>query len=403
MNTFRYIGRSLRGKRVRGIITADGPRTARELLRKREIRIERLETAGPSWLAGHVPGLHRLRFNAVNDFLRELTSLLQAGVSLVEALDSVVLSAPRSLRRSIEEIRDQVATGADLSDAMQGVPGLFDGMTVGMIRVGEAAGNLDVILDHLTSYREKASRLRDHVLSAMLYPAFVLVFSMAVTIFLMTVVVPPLLENLVEMGGKLPWPTRVLAAFSRLLLQWGGWLFAFGAIVFVLFAVWLRTDRGKAAWEAILFRLPVIGKLALKQHLARVASVLTCLLRSGIELVSALEITARTCDSLLLAQSIREICHDLEQGTDLMSAFSARALIPDSVARMFALGQKTGKLDTMLERLSNDYEHQVEVLAKRLTHLLEPVLIILLAVVVGFIMFATILPILQAGSTMTSQ
>lgn len=241
---------------------------------------------------------------------------------------------------------------------------------------------------------------KDRVTTAMLYPVFVLVVGTVVTIFLMTVVLPMLLESLVEAGKTLPWPTRV-AKFASDILVTQKWLLLAMAAAAVT-GVWLalRTRRGRRQWHRLVLRLPVIGVMARKQVISRIAFLIATLTKSGIPFLQAVEIASRSTGNLVVREALEAVAQSVRAGREIGPAMEDSRAFPPSVIQIFAVGQESGQLDEMLQRLAEDYDRQVARTSERLTAVLEPVLILVLAVFVGFILFATVLPILEAGNVM---
>jgi len=222
VTTFQYRGKNDLGQVVQGLVNADSPRSAREKIRQEGVRLESMQSYRSAKPWSVLERLRRQRYSsALSSFLRDLATLLQAGVPLLEAMDSSLDHAPKSMQPVLLSMRDAVASGKSLADAMEAERWLFDEMIIGMVRVGENTGNLDEVLALVCQFREEASEVRDRVLGAILYPLIVLTVSVGVTIFLMTFVVPMLLQNLQEMRKELPWPTRVLKFLSDFLLDYG--------------------------------------------------------------------------------------------------------------------------------------------------------------------------------------
>jgi len=402
MATFAYRAVDRRGRKQRGTLTAATGRQAREQLREQGLRVESVQERQARSAEKSVslkPGRCRAQLTLM---IRELSTLLQAGIPLVKALDSVLVQTKGEFRDAMLTVRDRVASGTGLAEAMQDEPAVFDDMTVGMVRVGEHAGNLDEVCEQIAEFRERSGELRDRVLSALLYPAIVLAISLAVTVFLMTVVVPMLLTNLIEMGRPLPLPTRLLKWTSDSLLHYGPLVFAVFAAACGGFVLFLRSDRGKRTIELLSLRTPVLGSLVQKQALSRMALVISSLLRSGVELVDALRIAEKSSTNGLLKEALQGMRSDLESGHDLRDATMKHKIFSHSMAQVFSLGQQSGQLDRMLLRLGNDYDRQASMLANRLTTIVEPLLILMLSVIVGFILFATVLPILEAGNVLAN-
>ena len=401
MSTYQYRGTDAAGRTLRGMIAADTLRAARDRLRESGVIVNRIEERALRSQVGLFSQLKRRRYSgALTEFLRELSTLLQAGVPLLEAMDCSLPQVRTGLQAPLVALRDRVSTGESLATAMQQESWLFDDMMIGMVRVGEHAGNLEEVLDQVSTFRENSSQLRDRVLSAVMYPAIVLCVSVAVSLFLMTVVVPMLLKNLEELGSTLPWPTRVLKFLSDLMLEHGWWLILAMAAVVVAGLTWAKSNSGRMIVSKFALKVPILGKLIRKQAIGRMSLVIACLLRSGVELVEALSIAERSCSNLVIRKSLAQIRSDVQSGVGLKEAVARHAVFPPAVAQIFALGQQSGQLETMLDRLGRDYDRQAEVLSGRLTAVAEPLLILMLSVVVGFILFATVLPILEAGNVL---
>ena len=301
---------------------------------------------------------------------------------------------------ALAQLRDKVAAGTSLTDAMREQPHVFEPLTIHMVEVGENAGNLDVVLDQLADFRERYVQFKDRVITALFYPLVVLGMGLCVSLFLMTFVVPMLLDNLLEAGQTIPLPTRILKAGSDVLRGHGLWL-AIGSVVLVFgWIAMLRTAAGKRMWHTLLLKLPLFGNLVRKQEIARASLILATLMESGIVFLHALEIATRAVKNVVLQQCFTAIHDQVKAGRDIGEAMERTTLFPPLVVQIFTVGQQTGKLETMLARLAGDYERQVSSLTLRLATIMEPVLIVCLAVFVGFILFATMLPILEAGNVL---
>lgn len=400
MATFAYRAIDQTGRRCRGTITAASGRHARQQLRGSGLRVESVaERASSKRQTLTIRRTGRYR-NQLTDAIRELSTLLHAGVSLLDAIDSLLPQTRGGFHDAMLAVRDKVSSGSSLADAMADEPTIFDEMTIGMVRVGEHAGNLDEVCEHIAGFRERSGQLKDRVISALLYPMIVMVISVAVTVFLMTVVVPMLLQNLLEMGQDLPLPTLILKWISDTLLDYGPFVFVALALLMVGLVAHLRTESGRVRLDRVALTLPIVGTLVQKQALSRMALVVSSLLRSGVELVDALAIAERSATNRLLRSALSEMQEDLKLGRDLRESAQKHPIFSHSIAQVFALGQQSGQLDRMLQRLGEDYDRQAEQLATRMTTILEPALIVMLSIVVGFILFATVLPILEAGNVL---
>ncbi|WP_436717726.1 type II secretion system F family protein [Roseiconus lacunae] len=346
-------------------------------------------------------GRIRLQYKAQLTFaIRELATLLQAGIPLLVALDSILAQSRGGFYETMLSVREKVANGEALGIAMKGAPHVFDEMTIGMISVGEHAGNLDEVCEQVADFRERANQLKDRIVSAMLYPIIIFAVSVGVTVFLMTVVVPMLLQNLIEIGRPLPVPTMILKWASDLLLHHGAFAFAAMSGVAVIGMLYGATSNGRQKIDRVALAMPVAGTLVQKQSLSRMALVVGTLLKSGIELMDALEIAERVATNRPLKTALAEMQVDLKNGRSLSDACERHSVITNAMSQVFSLGQQSGQLEKMLLRIGNDYDRQSELLANRLTTIIEPALLLFLSLMVGFVLFATVLPILEAGNVL---
>lgn len=426
-----------------GTVVADTPRQAREVLRDRGLTVQSLkaqqEQRRVAWWQYWLAARHR---GMVTVMARELATLIGVGVPLLEAMDTLLQprhavsrtvsssgSPPSQREHQADRIgrpktstffmkwrarrkeasgfrhiflllRERVAAGESLAQAMAVQPHIFDAMCVNLAQVGEDAGNLDEALEQLATYREKSEQFKGKLLSAMLYPLVVLLTGVGVMIFLMTMVVPNLLSTLLEAGKPLPWVTLMVKRLSDLILyQWWLLLLVLGSVVVLWMAI-LSTTRGRYLFHKTLLWLPWAGDLIRKQAVVRIATVISTLTGSGIVFVQAMTVVEHSTNNLVIREALRRGRLAIGAGHEIADAIARTEVFPPLVVQVFAIGQQSGKLEAMLNRLAADYDRQVTTATERLTSILEPVLILLLAVIVGFIAFATILPILEAGNVL---
>jgi len=330
----------------------------------------------------------------------ELATLLAVGVPLLEALDTLTRQYRGRVRTTLLSIKDHVSSGKSLAEATGKHPEFFDDLCVNLVEVGENTGKLDHSLGCISSFKRRAAEFQDRVISSLLYPAIVLAMCVAVSLFLMTVVVPLLLTNLVEAGKALPWPTQVLKVGSDFLLRYGFWL-AIGLVAACTgVAAFARSLAGRRLFDRLLLALPVVGEMARKQEISRVSQVISTLLASGLDFLKAIEIATRTSKNTLLVDALKSLGDEVRSGKELGTVVAGLEFFPPVVAHVFTIGKKSGRLDSMLQRLAEDYDAEVKSLSQKLSTVIEPVLIVMLAGVVGFILFATLLPILEAGNVL---
>lgn len=397
MSQFRYEASNEEGRVVHGLHSADSHRRARDELRSRglQVRSIREAPANSSLWQGSV----RLR-GGTSAFISDLATLLAVDVPLASALETLSKQFHGAARRAVAQIHDDVASGQSFATAMRSSSIRFDVVVIAMVEVGEATGQLDTVLARAAEYLERTSRFRDRVGTSLVYPAIVAVACIVVCTFLLTFVLPMLVDNLVELGRSIPWPTRVLRSIGRFLTDY--WIGILLVLVCAGAGVWMgaRTGAGARRLQKLLLRIPLIGEMWRKQEISRTALVLSTLLESGVVLASALELVERSGRNLLLRDALASIRRRIVEGTDLGRAVGAEKFFPPVVAHVFSIGQESGQLETLLKRIAADYDRQVDTMATRLSATIEPVMIVILTLVVGFIMFATLLPILEAGNVL---
>ena len=399
MPVYKYSAADLDGSQITGSLISDSPRAARDQLREKGLRIlELIEAKEKSQTSGFFT--KRVSQTEVVNFIRELATLLSAGIPLLDALNTLERQHKKNFKLVLQNLSDQISAGESLAEAMSHHPLWFDSLSVSIVKVGESTGSLERSLIKLAEFKEKASRLKNRVISAMLYPMIVGTIGLAVCIFLMTFVVPSLLETLENSKKELPGVTKFVKAISDILIQhWLAILACIAGSIFALLAA-IKSTKGKQIFHAALLKLPVVGTLISKENISRMSVILSSLLKSGLEFIQAIKITRSTLKNVVFQQALRNYEDAISAGKEVAEPLEAAGIFPPMVVQMLAVGQQTGEMEKMLDQLAESYDYQVETATKRLTVILEPVMIILLAVMVGFVAFATILPIMEAGNVL---
>lgn len=382
----------------RGTITADTPRQARDQLRAQGLSVRDITEQAPGksqgWRSRYLAGRHAAQ---VTGLLQEMATLLAAGIPLLESLDTIARPHTGRFQRAILLLRDHVAAGGSLAEAMSRQPALFDDLCISIIEVGQSAGTLENALVRLVEFRRRSAGQKNRAASALMYPAIVLFVGVGVSIFLMTYVVPNLLSVLIDSGKELPTATLVVKGASDFLLNWWWAILLFVAVTASAINVILRTARGQLVFHQLQLKIPLVGDLIRKQTIGRMAMVMATLLKSDLTFVKAVQIAQRTVRNQVMRQALVSCEQAVCAGRDIAQALEKTQAFPPLVIQIFSVGQASGRLEQMLDNLAADYDTQVDITAGRLTALLEPIMMILLAIAVGFIAFATILPILEAG------
>ena len=407
MPIFQYKGMIAGAGSTTGMLDAGSPREAREKLRAQKIYVTEIaETAaagGNRAAASWRKALRRRRISTSDLAMitRQLATLLKSGVPLSDALAALVEQAPNGdVEKVLRDLRERVTQGSSFAEALEQHPAYFADLYVNMVRAGEASGNLDDILFQVATYLLKESRLRNKVGTALTYPAIMLMVGVVVVIVLMKVAVPKILAVLESVKQQvLPLPTRILMGVSGFVESY--WLLMFVAMALVIFGLrvvgW--TERGRYALDRVRLRLPIFGDLFRKQAVSRFAVTFSTLLRTGIPVLEGLAVVRKIVGNAVIAKTLGEVREAIMQGADIATPLKRSGVFPPVVGYMIAIGEESGRLDEILTNLAESYDEEIEVATQRLTALLEPVIILFLAVVVAFIALAVILPVMDLSTS----
>jgi general secretion pathway protein F len=402
---FGYRGFNDAGKSVDGIREADSPKGLRALLRKEgiflsEVTEEKQEpkagTAEASF-QGLVGG--RITSDDIAVMTRQLATLVGAGIPLVEALGALVEQVDHDrLKRIVSSVKQRVNEGATLADAMSQHPKVFNNLYVNMIRAGEHSGALHVVLVRLADFTESQSRLRSKVFGTMAYPIIMVVIGSGILGILMTVVVPKVTVMFVDMKMALPMPTRILIFASNLGRDY--WYLFLGGAVFGIwgFFAYIKRPNGRNWWDRTVLRLPIFGRIVRMLAIARFSRTLSTLLKSGVPLLTSMDIVKAIVTNTILSGVIEQSRDAIKEGESIAAPLRRSGQFPPMVYHMVAIGERSGQLEEMLLNVANSYDSQVETRMAALTSLLEPIMIVCMGGVVAFIVMSILLPILQMNT-----
>ncbi|MBI4577083.1 MAG: type II secretion system F family protein [Planctomycetes bacterium] len=333
-------------------------------------------------------------------FGRQFATMLSSGIPMMECLEILAeQQTDPGFRHVLERITEEVRAGTDLSEALKKYPRLFDTIFVSMVKAGEASGQLDDILLRMADYLEGSQKLRGQVRGALTFPVVSLVLVLGVSIFLLTFIIPRFKEVFDSMGAELPDITKLTMAVSNALkthyVAWGGT----GAVVGFCLWSWLRrTASGRWVHDWTLIHIPIIGALFRKISISRFAKTFATLIQSGVPILESLDIVAVTTGNLVIEAAVRESIESVRQGENLAGPLQRSGVFPPMVTRMIAVGEKTGAMETMLEKIGDFYDDQVESAVETLTSVLEPALIVTMSVVVGTIVVSVFMPIFDLAT-----
>jgi type IV pilus assembly protein PilC len=393
---FVYRGVAAGGAQVSGELEAQDPRGAARQLRDRQIRVITVAPKRESALkvsfrlGGGVKGKH------ITVFSRQFSTMISAGLPLVQCLESLATQAEsKHFGDIITKIADDVKGGTTLSDAMRKHPKVFNELYVNLVKVGETGGVLDTVLNRLSGYLEKAMALKRKVRMALMYPATVMIVAVVVVIFILTFVIPVFAGVYKKMGAELPLPTQIVLLLSDLILGW--WYLVLAAMIGVVFLLraYYKTGSGKLQVHRLLLRLPVLGPLVRKIAVARFTRTLGVLLGSGVPILDGLAITAKTAGNKVVENAVIAARTSITAGQTVAAPLKESGVFPPMVIQMVSVGEQTGAMESMLSKVADYYEEEVDTAVAGLTSLLEPVLIVFLGVVVGGIVISMYLPIFK--------
>jgi type IV pilus assembly protein PilC len=403
MATFAYSGRTRQGQTVSGERIAETMDGAVAALRREQILVTQISPVkeAPAKTAAK-PGGKKVKAKSLAVFTRQFSVMIDAGLPLVQCLEILgTQEEDKAFSSVILATRGDVEGGASLADAMKKHPKTFDPLFTNMIAAGEAGGILDTILKRLATYIEKAVKLKSQVQSAMIYPIAVIVIAALVVGVILWKVIPTFANLFAGLGAELPLPTRIVIALSNGLVRFMPFiLVGIGVFVFA-FRSYYASPNGRKAIDAGVLKMPVLGSLMRKIAVSRFCRTLSTLLASGVSILEALDITARTAGNAVIEEAILTTRKSIERGETIAQPLRETNVFPSMVVQMISVGEATGALDTMLSKIADFYEEEVDVAVAGLLTLLEPIMIFFLGTVVGGIVIAMYLPIFDLISKLT--
>lgn len=399
MPRFAYTVKDKAGKTHTGTLEVKSRRALIEQLWKQEFVVISIDerSQGLSFLTR--VGQPGVKAEHIVVFSRQLATMVESGIPIAQALDILAEQIDdKALGSALKKVRDHIEAGSSLSEGLAHFPRIFSDFFVHMVRAGESSGRLDEILDRVASYLEKVTVLQRKVKASLFYPAFVSVLAFGITTFLMVVIVPKFKEIFTALGGQLPLPTQMLLRVSEFM---GKYLF-YEAGVCVALGIAVRaslnTRTGRYRFDRFILRVPVIGKLLQKVVIARFARTLSTLVKSGVPILSSLEIVARTVGNKVVEQAVLSARSSIKEGENISDPLAYSKVFPPMVTRMISVGEKTGELEKMLVKIADFYENEVDAAITALTSLIEPAVISVLGVVIGGIVIALFLPIFKIST-----
>jgi len=390
MPIFEYKGKTLAGSPVQGALKAKSREDLERVLRQNRILVSSITRKAPDINIRIGTGVKRID---ISRFTRQFATMIGAGLPMVQCLEILASQTEnKELAKVIHSVKEGVQGGATLADALSRHPKVFDQLYTNMVHAGEIGGALDAILLRLALYREKADRLIRKVKGAMVYPSVIVVVAVGVTFGMLTFIVPVFAKMFTGLGAELPAPTQYVLAISNFLKSNILYLFL-GTVALVGVTLWWkRTPNGAFTFDKNLLRTPIFGTLVRKSAVARFTRTLGTLLASGVSIIEAMEITAKTAGNLVIARAINKSVLAIAEGETITGPLRDSGVFPPMVTQMISVGEKTGGLDEMLNKIADFYDEEVDEAVSALTSIIEPVIIVFMGVVIGGILIAMYLP-----------
>jgi type IV pilus assembly protein PilC len=390
MPKFIYVGVTSNGKQTKGEIQAANKNEVISLLRKKKIRAISINAKQISFNLNFSSGI---KLQEISRFTRQLAAMTSAGLPLVQCLDILVSQTEtKTFAQKIQQISSDIQVGSTLADALSKHPQIFNSLYCNMVAAGEASGNLDGVLNRVAEYQEKNEDLRRKIKGALTYPAVVSIIAVIVTIVMLTFIVPTFAQMFTDLGGTLPLPTRIVMSLSNFVRQYI--LLVFLAIIGMIigYVFYSKTESGRYNIDALLLKLPVFGDLVRKSSISRFSQTLSTLLTSGVTILEALSITAKTAGNKVVEKGLFRTLERISGGLTIAEPLKDTGVFPPMVIQMIAVGEKTGDLSGMLSKISDFYKEEVDAAVDALTSIIEPIMIVMLGALVGGMLIAMYLP-----------
>ncbi|MCA9403941.1 MAG: type II secretion system F family protein [Candidatus Omnitrophica bacterium] len=396
MATFKYVAKNQESRSVTGKIAADNKAAVIEELRKRNLIIISINEVKDAVKKKGSFSSKKVKADEIVIFARQLATMVEAGIPIVQGLDALQEQVVQpAFKKTLSTITEDISHGSSLSVAFSKHPAVFDTLFVNMVRVGETGGVLAQVLDRIAMYMEKTLRLRRKVKAALIYPAVVVSMAVIITIVLLVKVVPTFAEIYESFDSELPAMTQMLITVSNILQHY--LLYVVGGFMLIGFLLrqWHKTKRGAIVIDGALLKLPIFGDLLRKVAISRFSRTLATLVQSGVPILESLDIVGKTIGNKVLEMTVDDVKNNVRSGESIAPPLAKSGVFPPMVTRMISIGEKSGQLEKMLLKISEFYDDQVDAAVDGLTSIIEPLIIGVLGIVIGFIVVALFMPIMN--------
>ncbi|MDE0158720.1 MAG: type II secretion system inner membrane protein GspF [Candidatus Dadabacteria bacterium] len=402
MPVYNYKAINDKGESVKGVISAESVKIASDRLRKGGIYLSSIKEASGSRRSSVSLPWNRVSISELAVMTRQFSTLISSGLPLETSLVALYEQTDdQKLKEILSQVRSRVSEGSSLHAALEEHKGAFSDLYVSMVRAGEASGTLDVVLDRLADFLEKQLELTSKIRGAMIYPAIMFVVGLGVLVFMMTFVIPKVAGIFEASNKALPFVTVMLIGASDFLRENFVLLLVFLAVVLFFGHRYVRTPSGRKVYDRFSLRIPVFGKMSSKVMISRFTRTLATLLSSGIPLLESIRVSESVMGNSLYVDNIRDVRVKVAEGAAFGGCLGQTGIFPPLMVRMVSVGEEAGKMEVMLSKVADMYDTEVDGMLATLTSLLEPVMILIMGVVMGFIVFAILLPVLNLTSVIS--
>ncbi len=395
MPLFKYIAKQSPNKTFEEVIEAASKEEALEKISKNGIYPVKIEEIKKD-LTSSFPKIKdfRIRYKDITLFTRQFSILLRSGVQLLSALNILKnQSRNQRYRQMLADIHTKVKTGVDLSESLKDYPKIFGPFYVAMVQAGETSGTLEHVLSRISEHRKRMEEIFSHVRSALAYPVLISIVGIGTVVYMLTSVMPRLFDIFSGLDRQLPLSTRMMINISDFLLNWGLWLLIFLAVLILLMKRFLSRSSGRRFWSRLQTKIPLLGNFLIKIELMRFSRTLEILVKSGIPILKALEVTIPVLNNELIKERLVEARQALKEGGSFAASLKPPQFFPEFMVNLLLVGEESGRLGESLNEIGNAYERETEESIKVMVSLIEPLMILVMGVVVGFIVFSMLLPL----------
>ncbi|WP_069649459.1 type II secretion system F family protein [Caloranaerobacter ferrireducens] len=400
MPVYRYKAVTFDGKKIQGQYNASSKIEVINMLKSDNIYPIEIDEVIGSKDIKDLKIFNRIKIKDIAVFCRQFYTMLNSGVTIVNCLEVLRNQAEnKKLKKTLGQVFESVQKGMTLSESLKSHKEVFPELLINMVEAGEVSGNLDTIMDRMATHYEKENKISNKIKSAMIYPIILSIVATVVVVFLLTVVMPTFVSMFQQSGATLPAPTLILLGISDIIKNYWYLIITLIIILIYFFKKYYETEKGRLYIDNLKLKIPILNNLIRKITTSRFTRTLSTLLASGVPLIKALEIVSKIVGNRVVEEGLNRVKDEVRRGLDLASPIEKMGIFPPMVVSMIKIGEESGSLDEILDKTANFYDDEVEASLQKLTSLIEPIMIIIMALIVGFIVISMVLPMFDMINT----